>query len=195
MTHTPTPDLVERLQRQDPEALRDFYKEYGPSVLNVARSMVNDPWDAEEVLQDVAWTVFRKADTFQGRTDFWWWVVQVTRNCARMLLRKRKRVPTPMTQDEVDYLIETRAAHTIATPEQSVTLQRVERLLDDEMGKLDPLNRKVYEAMDIKGQPKEEAAAALGLTVEALKSRLHRVRRALRESINGEMMGARLATA
>ncbi len=188
-------NLIARLRRQEPDALQDFYREYGPSILSVAFPIVGDTWDAEEVLQDVVWTVHRKIHTFEGRTEFWWWVCQITRNASRMLLRKRKRVPTPISQGEVEYLIETGDHPSVATPEQALALLRAERRLGDELRQMDPLNRQVFQAMDLKGQTKEEAAEDLGLSVEALKSRLHRVRKALRSTIQLEGLGEAFAPA
>jgi Sigma-70 region 2 len=62
--------LVERLQAGDHEALEAIVDLYSPKLYNVAQRILGESADTEEVLQDVFWTVFRKAKTFQGNSRF-----------------------------------------------------------------------------------------------------------------------------
>lgn len=177
-------DLVRRLAERDATAVAEFYGRYRARVLATALQVVGNEWDAEEVLQDVCWTVFRKAHTFRAEGDFWPWVRRVTQNAARMLLRKRKRVPTPIEDSEVESFLN--ASTEICAPSrpeelaaQNVTLGRLTAALEG----LDPTNQELFMSMEVDGVPKELVAEQLDLSVSAVKARLHRIRRALRGAL------------
>jgi RNA polymerase sigma-70 factor (ECF subfamily) len=183
--------LVERLIAQDATALDEFYRTYRLRILNTARQMVNDEWDAEEVLQDVCWTVFRKANTFRGDGEFWTWVHRVTQNAGRMLLRKRKRVPTPIEESDVESILQSHSDSDATERPEDVANQRfaVERMTA-ELSRLDPLNQELFQCMEVDGASKEDVAEQLGLSVSAVKARLHRVRKALRIAASGSLLAA-----
>lgn len=173
-----TQELIELIAARDEEALVLFHRQYRQLILAIARRIVGDEWDAEEVLQDVVWTVWRKAHTLREDTNLKAWVSRVSRNAALMLLRKRKRVPTPIDSTIVESAFAAEL-HLGATPAPDdtvmsrVALERLQKHLDA----LDPINRALFFAMDVEGADRDEVAEELGLTISALKSRLHRVRR------------------
>lgn len=184
-------ELVALLVAKDPAALDTFYGQYRAPILSVARRMVHDEWDAEEVLQDVVWTVFRKADTFRGDTDFWRWVYRVTQNAARMQLRKKKRVPIPCDEKDMEVILNHNAEQQPSLQPERTTLQRLalERI-QGELDSLDEVNRELFTSMEVHGSSKEHVAQELGLSVPAVKARLHRIRKALRASVEGMLPAA-----
>ncbi len=184
-------DLVQRLSQKDPTALEEFYKQYRAPVYALARRIVVDEWDAEEVLQDVVWTVFRKADTFRGDAEFQRWVYRVTRNASLMLLRKRKRIPTPVEDSDMEAFINaTNHYDDVHHPEQAFVHQQAVNRMNHELDRLDPVNQTLFNAMDIHGRSKEEVSLELGLSVSAVKARLHRIRKTLRQSVDNVLVPA-----
>lgn len=178
--------LVERLVDKDATALPEFYSIYRTRILATARQMVHDEWDAEEVLQDVCWTVFRKAHQFRGEGEFWTWVHRVTQNAARMLLRKRRRIPTPVEDSDVESMLHSAAeTESAARPEDVANQHFAMERMNAELQRLDPVNQRLFHAMEVDGVSKEAIADELGLSVSAVKARLHRVRRALRFAADG----------
>ncbi len=173
-----TQELIDQIAAHDEEALVKFHREYRQLILAIARRIVGDEWDAEEVLQDVVWTVWRKAHTLREDTNLKAWVSRVSRNCALMLLRKRKRVPTPVDSTIVESAFASEL-HFDATarPDETVMSRVALERLQEHLDALDPTNRALFFAMDLEGADRDEVAAELGLTISALKSRLHRVRR------------------
>lgn len=176
-----TEPLVARLAQNDPSAMDEFYAAYRPTVFALARRLVGNDWDAEEVVQDVMWTIYRKADSFRGDSHFVRWIHRVTHNASLMLLRKRRRVPTPI--ENPSERLEQAGHPPRPTPDDLVIFQRIVRRLSDTLAGLDPVNQEVFARMDMEGRSKEEVAEALGLSVSALKSRLHRTRATLRDSL------------
>src|SRR5215831_13802975 len=65
------------------------FRQYGGRVYNLARRMLGNDADAEDVTQDVLVQVVRKLDTFRGEADFATWLHRVTANAALALRRRR----------------------------------------------------------------------------------------------------------
>ncbi len=175
--------LARELAAGDLRALQAFQTAYRARIWAIAYRMTRDEWDAEEVVQDVLWTVYRKAGSFRGESELWHWVRRVTQNAARMLLRKRKRVPTPIEDDALEInltadLDADRGTRTDAVATGRSTLDRLDGILSEQ----EPTNQRLFMMMDVEGYEKEEVAEALGLSVSAVKARLHRARKALREA-------------
>lgn len=177
-----SPNLVTRLAEKDPTALDEFYKTYRHRILAVARRIVSDEWDAEEVMQDVLWSVFRKAESFRGDAGFWSWVYRVTQNAAKMHLRKQHRVPTPVADADLNAL----PSNSAFQPEEMASQHFAMERMNQELRRLDPVNQELYWSLEVVGTPKEIVADRLGLSVSAVKSRLHRIRRSLREAFESQ---------
>lgn len=176
--------LVAGLLERDERTFAYFQSHYRDRIFAVARRIVRDEWDAEEVVQDVFWTVYRKIDLFNGKSAFWSWCYRITENCAKMKVRKYKRYPTPVESDVLQAM-----SHNVnpddpnARPDKQLACEQTKALIQDFLNNSDETNRRIYLAMDVEGLTKEEVAAQLDLTIPALKARLHRIRFALREHL------------
>ena len=67
------------------------FRDYAPRVYNLARRMLGNDADAEDVTQDVLLQVVRKLDTFSARSEFTTWLYRITANCAATQLGRRSR--------------------------------------------------------------------------------------------------------
>lgn len=171
------------LVNHEPGAIEAVATEYRPLIMSIARAIVRDEWDAEEVFQDVLLTVHYKADTVRSPAQFAPWVKQVTRNAARMLLRKRKRVPTPLSDDVVEAIRDQDAPGSVSNrPDEIVVHRRLVRRLEQRLGELPEEHRRLFVAVDIDGESRPAVEREFGISTPALKSRLHRIRSSLREA-------------
>ena len=171
--------IMNGLVSGNPQAIEHLYRQFRPRILAIAMRLVRDESDAEDVLQDVVWTVVRKADTFRGESMFSSWLFRVTQNCAKMLLRKRKRVPILMTDDALELAMGGDEAPRI----DDVLGQRAAvDWLATAVEQLDPVNRTLLMQSVVNGASTDEMATATGLSRLAVKARLHRTRDALRAS-------------
>ncbi|MBH25670.1 MAG: hypothetical protein CMH57_14705 [Myxococcales bacterium] len=178
--------MIQGLRRHDPEAMNAFYSAYYNRIFSVARSIVRDEWDAEEVTQDVFWTVYRKIDLFHDNKSLWNWVYRISANAAKMKVRKYKRYPIPLEDQDLQSLSNKGSGANSPNgtlPDQHMAYKEIVGQVNEFLDQSDDLNRKVYMYMDVLGMPKEVAAEKLNLTVSALKSRLHRIRYALRAEL------------
>lgn len=181
--------LIARLVARDPTVVSEFYARYRRRILSVALRVVDDPWDAEEVLQDVVWIAVRKAEGFRGEAEFSSWLYRVTQNCAKMLLRKRRRLPTPYSDEDLEAPL---AAHHPQSahlqPEHSAAERMDAQRIGAHIDRLDPINREVFLMAALAGEPAETVSAHLGLSILAVKARLHRVRQTLRIAIESGVL-------
>lgn len=179
--------LIEALVRREPMAIDRLYARYRALMYATARQIVRDEWDTEEVIQDVVWTIHRKADSFRGESGLSTWIYRITQNAARMLLRKRKRIALPLQDEDLDVLVHQACDGAVwHLPEAQAQANVAMRNLLTATANLPAENRELFVAMDLRGEDKDEVATRMGMTISALKARLHRVRKQLRDATVAE---------
>ncbi len=156
------------------------YLEFGPRVYRMARRMVSNETDAEDVAQDVFMQVVRKLPTFRGDSAFPTWLHRVTVNAA--LAHRRKRALRDETQVS-EPLDDVRDAHTLVGPDEQLLNSEERLLIERGIAALPELYRNVLVLSDIEGLPNADIGAALSISVAAVKSRLHRARLLLRDKL------------
>jgi RNA polymerase sigma-70 factor (ECF subfamily) len=179
-------ELVQRLQVGDAEACDALFRQYFAKVYRQAIHLVGTEAEAEEVVQEVFLAVYEKAHTFRGESAFATWLYRLTANAALSRLRRRKR------RKEIaidDYLPQFREdGHHLVRPvvdwsvdlEQGLANVQMRQLLHQTIELLQPLDKAVLVLSDFEELPNREIGEALGLTVLAVKARLHRARLFLR---------------
>jgi RNA polymerase sigma-70 factor (ECF subfamily) len=178
--------LVQRLQAGESEAFDALFRQYGAKVYRQAIHLVGTAAEAEEVVQEVFLAVYEKAHTFRGASAFATWLYRLTANAALSRLRRRKR-RKEVTMD--DYLPQFREdGHHLVRPvvdwssdlEKCLANTQMQQLLRQAIELLQPLDKAVLVLSDVEELPNREVGEALGLTVPAVKARLHRARLFLR---------------
>jgi len=177
--------LVARARDGETAALDQIFTDHRGRIERLAHSIVKDPMDAEEVVQDVLLTISRKLDRFRGDSSLSTWVHRIAINAALMHKRRKRAVTVPLDEARpaVD-LADARAAHSGFAQTMDPTLRT--ELWDKVWEAVDGLGEKyrgVFILRDVEGLTTEEAARTLGLKVPAVKSRLHRARHALRDAL------------
>src|SRR4051794_26641269 len=88
--------------QEPPLTAERVFREYAPRVYNLARRMLGNDADAEDVTQDVLLQVVRKLDTFRGESAFPTWLHRVTVNAALAHRRKRANRQAHQTSESLD---------------------------------------------------------------------------------------------
>jgi RNA polymerase sigma-70 factor (ECF subfamily) len=170
--------------------------EVGGRLLQVARRILRDEEDARDAVQDGLVSALGALDTFRDGARLSTWLHRIVVNAALMKLRARRRRPeTPIESllPVFDAITQRPAAPVAAWPESAeAALQRREiRLLVHRcIDRLPEAHRAVLRLRDIDDLDTVEVAAALGLTPNAVKIRLHRARQALRTLLAPHMTPA-----
>jgi len=176
--------LVAALRRGDPAAFEDLVRRYGGRMLAVARRMLRVEEDARDAVQEAFVSAFKALDGFAGNARLSTWLHRIVVNAALMRLRRQRRKP----EESIDELLprfdesgawaddETRATTPADLLERAETRTIVRECID----RLPASYRTILLLRDIEELDTDEAAAALGMSVTAVKTRLHRARQALR---------------
>lgn len=176
--------LLEGLRARDERAFETIVRVYGPRLLAVARRLVRDDADAQDVLQSAYLNAFRAVDDFEGTAQVSSWLHRIVVNTALMKLRTRRRKPEepidpllPAFLDDGHHLEQFSdwAAPADVMLERKETRAAVRASID----LLPESYRSVLLLRDIEELSTQEVADALGLTPTAVKVRLHRGRQAL----------------
>lgn len=170
-------DLITRAKAGDRQALEAVLAEVAPAVHRFGLRMCRNVHDAEDVLQDTLLNVAKHLGEFEGRSSLSSWVFALTRSaCAR----KRRGLKNQPAADD-SCLAETQDS--APSPEARAADQELATALGNALDGLSDEHREVILLRDVEELSAPEAATVLGITVDALKSRLHRAREALRTSL------------
>jgi RNA polymerase sigma-70 factor (ECF subfamily) len=183
--HADEAALVARLRAGDEAAFEQLLRTYGGRMLAVARRFVHNEEDARDVVQDAFLAAFKGIDRFEGHSQLGTWLHRIVVNTALQKFRSRQRKPEKSIDDLLPaYREDGHRDQPDAPWSESATgaLERGETraLVRDSIDQLPEAYRTVLLLRDIEGLDNEEAARILGMSVPAVKSRLHRARQALR---------------
>jgi RNA polymerase sigma-70 factor (ECF subfamily) len=135
--------------------------------------------DARDATQDAFLTALRKLSSFRGEAAFTTWMHRVTVNACYDLLRKRQRAPLLERGDDLPAREPPPAPDPADDLSLSIDVQRALMSVPEDF-------RAVMILHDVQDLPQEEVAAALGIPVGTVKSRLHRGRIALAKAMRAE---------
>jgi len=181
------PDILQRLRAGDPHAFKDVVDAYSPRVYRLALSMLRDPDEAEDVLQETFLSVYRGLGTFRGDSGLGTWIYRIATNASLMRLRRRRRDAAYLQEppdDGSDLAVTPPVADWAWDPERAALTGEIRQVMDEAVGELSEGLRLVFLLRDVEGLSTAEVADTLGLTEAAVKSRLHRARLFLRDRLS-----------
>jgi RNA polymerase sigma-70 factor (ECF subfamily) len=182
--------LKERIPPDQPTPLsaEQVYHDYAPRVYNVARRMVRNDVDAEDVTQDVLLQVVRKLPSFRGESAFPTWLHRVTVNTALSHRRRRAVRQEHDLAESLEAFGEDGPAQALA-PDAPVLSRETRLLIERAIDSLPPAYRTVFVLADVEGLPNAAIADRLRLSLPAIKSRLHRARLLMRDALAPHFSG------
>jgi RNA polymerase sigma-70 factor (ECF subfamily) len=166
--------LLADAQAGDGRALDQLLRAHRDTVFRYALRFCRSADDAEDAVQETLWAATRAIGSFQCTAAITTWLFTIVRNQCFRLLRRRGG------QELADELPPVDLSRSL---EEEVGLQQIYRILSSALARLEPAHREVILLRDVEGLTAPEAADRLGLSVQALKSRLHRAREALRNEV------------
>jgi RNA polymerase sigma-70 factor (ECF subfamily) len=163
-----------------------IFRRYAPRVYHLARRLLGNDADAEDVTQEVLLQVVRKLHTFRGEAAITTWLHQVTVRAALAYRRRRAQREEHRVHEPLDEFT-AEGGHRMPVrhwaPEDRLASEETQRLIDEAIASLPEMYRDVYVLADVEELPNPEIADLLGLSVPAVKSRLHRARLMMRRAL------------
>lgn len=182
-------ELLEGLRRGDPAAYRQLVELNSANVYSVALKILGDEQEAEDVLQETFLSAFEAIDRFEGRSKLSTWLYRIGYNASLMRLRKREQITTFSLDQPLygeDDSVETVSRHLVdwsAMPDELLLSAEARQEMDQAIAELPETLRSTFVLRDIQGLSGAETAEVLGITVQAVKNRLHRARLHLRDRL------------
>lgn len=174
-------DLLRRAGAGDRSAFELLVRRHGDALYRFATRTCGSEREAEDAVQDGLLSAWKGAGTFRGESSARTWLFQVVIHACRR--RHRRRAGEPERHDGVE------EAEGLDSGERGADERLADRqvgaAMDRALAELGEEAREVLVLRDVEGLSGEEAAAALGLGLAAMKSRLHRARLELKERVEG----------
>lgn len=168
--------LIERAKAGDTAALDALLETHAPAVLRFGSRMCRDTEDARDVLQEALLAAARSIRDFRGDSSFATWLFTIVRSFCIKKRRASKHGPAEVLSLEQAASSIAQLASTEPLPDEAAADRELSRALTCAIDALDESNREVLLLRDVEGLTAPEVATVLGISVDAVKSRLHRAR-------------------
>lgn len=179
--------LVKASKAGDVTAFEQLVARYDRRLFRIAYNIVHNVDDANDMVQESFIKVFRNLEQFQSQSKFSTWLYRIVVNQCLMEIRRQGRksapVDLPVEFSEGDDQLPIDLSDWRPNPEEQCKESELRDLLTRLLHELRPALRVVFILHDIEGQPMQEVADALELTVAAVKTRSLRARLYLRERL------------
>lgn len=177
--------LVRRALARDPDACRAIIKNHNQRLYRIARGVVRNDAEAEDIVQEAYVRAFASLGAFRGEASLSTWLSRIVINEALGRLRKRRRL-VAMPEDPEERIIQF-PLNPSDDPERTMAQRQILGLVERAMDSLPDVYRTVFIARVIEGLSIEETADLLGIRPETVKTRLHRARALVRKALDDEI--------
>lgn len=179
MSGTPSDEeILERVRTGDRAAFELLMRRHNQRVFRVCRSVLKSDEDAEEAAQQAWVDAYTHLDGFEGRSAVSTWVCRIGLHNSLARARKRKR--------EI-HLVDEEAMSDDRNPEEGASSSEMRRLLESAIDELPETLRVTFVMREVEGMSTAETASMLSIGEDAVKTRLLRARRALRDRMEREI--------
>jgi RNA polymerase sigma-70 factor, ECF subfamily len=179
-------EVIARVRAGDTGLYELVMRRYNQRLYRIARAILRDDAEAEDVMQDAYVRAYQHLQQFAGLSPFSAWLTRIAVNEALARLRSRNRTDQLDDNGQNGEFMMTMAESPL-DPEQSASRAELGRLLEEAVLGLPQNLRTVIMLRDVEDLSTSETATALGLTEENVKVRLHRGRALLREWLFGRV--------
>lgn len=174
-------------------AIRHIIRRYNRRLFRVARAVLRNDAEAEEVVQETYLRAFSQLQGFRGEASLATWLTRIALNEALGRLRRRKPardfndlIASASNDEKADIML----LRPAATPEVDLSRQEIRRMLEQVVDTLPEPFRIVFIMRDIEEMSIEDVARQLAIKPETVKTRLHRARRLIRTALQEQFASA-----
>jgi RNA polymerase sigma-70 factor (ECF subfamily) len=178
--------LFERLRQGDKAACAECIELHSPGVYRLALRLMRSAPEAEDVTQETFLNAFRGIGRFDGRSSLRTWLFRIAYNNAMMRLRRKEPETLPVeeaAEPENGALVPRQLFDWCCLPEEEMDKAEVRAELERAVNALPESLKAAFILRELEGLSTEETASAQGVSVDVVKTRLHRARLQLREEL------------
>ncbi len=183
VTDAPEDKLLAAARQGDGDALQALLERYQPRIYGFGMKMCRNPDDAQDVLQETLLAVARSVRDFRGASSVSTWLYTIARSFCIKKRRRSKFAPGAIVSLEAEEASALSLRDPGRAPDETVHDREMREALERAIGALEAGYREVLVLRDVEGLSAAEVGEVLGLSVEAVKSRLHRARTTVRKSL------------
>ncbi|MCA9320240.1 MAG: RNA polymerase sigma factor [Planctomycetes bacterium] len=180
MTSPPDDEaLIARAGNGDESAFAELVERYSDRIYTLVSSMVRDRSEAEDVVQEVFFKVYRKLEGFEGKSSFYTWLYRVSLNAATDHLKKRRNDRARSAED----FVLNEVPQPGAAPGRRMDRGELRLKMAEAIASLPPKYRDILVLREYQDCSYEEIAQVLGCSKGTVESRLFRARARLRDRL------------
>ncbi|HUZ91747.1 MAG TPA: RNA polymerase sigma factor [Methylocella sp.] len=183
-------ELVRRALTRDDAAFRTIMERHNRRLYRIARGILRNDSEAEDVVQEAYVNAFTHLGSFRGDSTLATWLSRITINEALGRLRRERsavNLETFEAQRTEAQIIKFPQMVTSGDPERTMAQREILQLVERATDNLPEIYRIVFMTRVIEGMSIEETANLLGLQPETVKTRLHRARRLVRDELDKQI--------
>ena len=185
MTEAAVDDLVARARNRDEAAIRAIIKSNNRRLYRLARGILRNDSEAEDVVQETYVRAFTHLDQFRGDSSLATWLARIAMNEALGRLRSQRPGVewTSLPQGTIEAQVIQFPLAASIDPEKTMAQREIQNVVEHAIDELPEPFRLVFITRVVEGMNVEETAEILNLKPETVKTRLHRARAMLRENV------------
>ncbi|TIT21958.1 MAG: RNA polymerase sigma factor [Mesorhizobium sp.] len=177
--------LVGRALARDGDAFRTIIKTHNQRLYRIARGVVRNDSEAEDIVQEAYVSAFAHLEAFRGDASLATWLSRIVINEALGRLRKRRRMVAMPENPQAEII--RFPLNPSDDPERTMAQRQILELVERATDSLPDIYRMVFVARVIEGLSIEETAELLGVRPETIKTRLHRARALVRKALDDQI--------
>ncbi|WP_137935144.1 RNA polymerase sigma factor [Mesorhizobium comanense] len=178
-------ELAQRAMARDGAAFRTIIKTHNQRLYRIARGVVRNDSEAEDIVQEAYVRAFAHLESFRGDASLGTWLSRIVINEALGRLRKRRRtvaMPENLQAEIIQFPL-----NPSDDPERTMAQRQILQLVERATDSLPDVYRMVFVARVIEGLSIEETSELLGVRPQTVKTRLHRARALLRKALDDQI--------
>jgi len=179
--------LIARVKKGDYDAFERLVRKYEARIFHHCLKFLNNQDEAEDILQETFLQVYKSLDSFRGEAAFSTWLIKIATNNCLMRIRKKKKVDIVSIDKPIEIdgsQLPREIVDWSKNPFSQVSNDEIRAVLDQAISGLPEDKRVILVLKDVEGFSNIEISEMLGISVAAVKSRLHRARLYVRDIVS-----------
>jgi len=174
-------ELIDKIIQGDKRLYEGIIRKYNQRLYRIARSFIKNEDEIEDVMQETYIKAYQHLKQFEGKSQFSTWITRILINQANHSLNKEKRVKNHIVTSSED--IPDIKPSSEPTPDQNLMNDEMKKYLEQAIDELPGSLRSVYIMREVEGLSVNETSEALSISIENVKTRLHRAKATLKDSL------------